>query len=90
MFSYCLTSPPVEFDRSLTLVKIFSGHLYQATLVKTLLESSGIHAYLENEYMGMIAPWRIEPGGYNPVKVAVSSRDEVLARQLVDEFNGNT
>ena len=42
---------------------------------------------MENEHMGSIAPWRIEPGGFNPFKVIISNQQYDLAVKLIEEFD---
>lgn len=67
-------------------VQVFEGQLWQASTIQQILEDNNIQAFLENEYMGSIAPWRIEPGGLNPVKVIVSNEDYELSTKLIEEF----
>ncbi len=71
-------------------IEVYAGELWQATTVKNILEGNHIQAFLENEYLGTIAPWRVEAGGSGAVKVIVSNRDVDLAVKLIDEFNTNT
>jgi hypothetical protein len=65
-------------------VEVFSGDLYQATLVKDLLESKGIEAFIENELMGNIAPWYASSGGITPETVKIFSSDYGVAKELID------
>lgn len=71
-------------------VQVFEGEYWQASTIQQVLEDNNIETFLENEYMASIAPWRIEPGGYNAVKVIISSNDYQSAIKLIDEFNGAT
>jgi len=41
---------------------IYSGSIVQADVLKCLLEGEGINALLEDEFIGMIAPY-VSPGG---------------------------
>jgi len=67
--------------------QVYSGDLVQATLLKGLLEDNGIPAFLENELMSTIAPWRLGSDAHNPVKLVVSSLDYDAAIKLIEEFN---
>lgn len=68
-------------------VEAFAGELWQATMIQNILEDNQIQAFLENELMGTIAPWRVVAGGFNPVRVIVSSSDYKQATKLIEEFN---
>ena len=68
------------------LVEIYSGELWQATIVKELLDDSWIAAFVENELMGNVAPWQVSDGGLAAVSVAISSADYALAKPIVDKF----
>ena len=61
---------------------VYSGPSLQADLLKSLLESSGIQAVLEDEFLGRMYPYAI-PGG---VKVLVPNDDFEEARQIVEKF----
>jgi hypothetical protein len=50
------------------------------------LEGEGIQATLEDEFLGMIAPYLSSPGGTQPVKVVVSTSDAEKARPNVEDF----
>jgi len=39
-------------DKDIYPVEVFAGSAMQASLVKSLLENSGIDAFLKDEYMG--------------------------------------
>jgi Putative prokaryotic signal transducing protein len=68
------------------IVKVFSGDLYQATMVKDLLESNGIEVLIENRLMSVIDPWVVSSGGIAPVIVKVSSSDYTKAQELIAAF----
>lgn len=70
-------------------VEVFAGELWQATMIQNILEDNQIQVFLENELMGTIAPWRVEAGGLNPVKVIVSNADFEQATKLIEEFNNS-
>ncbi|MCK9422940.1 MAG: DUF2007 domain-containing protein [Bacteroidales bacterium] len=70
-------------------VRIFAGSAWEASLVKSLLEDADIQAFLQDESLGMIAPWYAAPGGAGAVKVIVSSADYDLALLVVTEYLNN-
>jgi hypothetical protein len=65
---------------------VYSGTIVQADLLKCLLEGAGIHAVLEDEFIGMIAPY-VSPGGAGAVKVLVARSDMDQARSIVEDFS---
>jgi hypothetical protein len=67
-------------------VEVYSGSIWEAELVKSLLESAEIEAFLKDENIGTIAPWYAAGGGAGSVKVVVSSADYEAARKIVEEF----
>lgn len=72
-----------------SLVEIFSGDIIEAGMVKSLLEDSGIHAYLKDEIMGTLGPWWTTPGGAGSVRVIVAGSDAEGARLIVEEYERN-
>jgi hypothetical protein len=79
----------MEKQNDIKLVEVFAGELWQATMIQNVLEDNQIQVFLENELMGTIAPWRVVAGGFNPVKVIVSSSDCEQAIKLIEEFNNS-
>ncbi|MGY4385785.1 nicotinic acid phosphoribosyltransferase [Pedobacter sp. UYP24] len=71
----------------INLIEAFAGELWQATMIQNILEDNQIKVFLENELMGTIAPWRVSAGGFNPVKVIVSSADYDQAIKIIEDFN---
>lgn len=71
----------------LQLVEVFSGELWKATMIKNVLDDNNIQAFLQNRLMGVIEPWVVSPGGFEPVKVVVSNADYDKALALVEEYN---
>ncbi|SMO75132.1 Putative signal transducing protein [Saccharicrinis carchari] len=69
-----------------TPIEIFSGDLYEAEMVKNLLENENIEAFLKDEYIGTIAPWYSAPGGAGSVKVIVLSKYFEKARRIVEAY----
>jgi hypothetical protein len=70
-------------------VVVFSGTLWQALMVKSLIESAGIQVFLKDEYNGLIAPWLTSPGGSMAVKVIVADTDREEAVTIVKEYESN-
>jgi hypothetical protein len=71
------------------LMEVFSGDLWKATMIKNILDDNNIQVYLQNQLMGVIEPWVVSPGGFQPVKVVVSSADYDKALALVEEYNNS-
>jgi hypothetical protein len=68
------------------IVEVFEGNLFQAQMVKNLIENDGIESILKDELIGTRSPvWR--PGG--GVRVMVSDLEYDRARLIVDEFEKN-
>ncbi len=44
-------------------VEVFSGTIWQAELVKSLLENAEIQTFLKDEFNGVMIPWVIAGGG---------------------------
>lgn len=70
-------------------VEIFGGKQWEAAMVKSLLENAEIRVFLKDDMMGTLNPWHTSPGGTNPVKVMVSSKDLDKALQVVKEYEKN-
>jgi ERCC4-related helicase len=66
-------------------VIVFTGIVWEAEMVKNILENDGIQAFLNNEFVGTLAPWYTTPGP-GSVDVVVSGLDYEKAKLLVDEF----
>ncbi len=70
-------------------VEVFSGTIWEAELVKSLLENSEIETFLKDENTGTMAPWYTAPGGAGSVTVVVSNLDYDRAIAIVAEFETN-
>ncbi len=70
-------------------VTVFAGKLWEALLLKSLLENAGIEAFLKDDAIGTLAPWYASPGGTAPVKVVIADSDLEQARQVVTDFEKN-
>jgi hypothetical protein len=64
------------------LKEIFDGELFQAQMVKNLLENEGIESFLKDEIIARSPIFR--PGG--GVRVMISEFDYDKARVVVDEY----
>ena len=71
-------------------VEVFSGSIWEAELVKSILEDAEIETFLRDENTGTLAPWYTAGGGAGSVKVIVSSRDYDSAKLIVEEFEKNS
>lgn len=72
------------------IIIIFEGNQIDSVIIKDLLIDNGINANLKNQLMGTIAPWQVSPGGFEPIKVEILSKDKDKALELIKEFkNGN-
>jgi hypothetical protein len=70
-------------------VEVFSGTIWQAEMVKSLLENAEIEAFLIDENTGTLAPWYTSGGGAGSVKVIVSTLDYDKAKAVVAEYETN-
>lgn len=68
------------------LIEVFEGNPIEAGSCQSLLEESGIKAFIENEFMGSIAQWQITGGGAGAVKVIVAKSDYEEALKLIHEY----
>lgn len=76
-------------DKEIHSVEIFRGAVYQAQMVKNLLENAGIESWLLDEISGTLnLPWD-NTGGVGTVKVTVSSADYDEALSVVQEYKKN-
>jgi hypothetical protein len=76
-------------DDELEPVMVYSGTIWEAELLKSILEDAEIETFLRDEFTGTLAPWYTAPGGSGSVKVVVSSLDFEKAYQIVQEFERN-
>jgi len=70
-------------------VEVFSGTIWQAEMVKSLLENAEIETFLKDENTGTLAPWYTASGGVGSVKVIVSNLDYDNAKIIVEEYEKN-
>jgi hypothetical protein len=64
-------------------MEIFSDTIFQAGMVKSLLEDVGIREFMRDEFLGAITPLWALPGGAGAVKVFVPNANfEQNMRQI--------
>ena len=68
-------------------VVVYSGNIVEADLLKCLLDGEGVLSRLENENIGMIAPY-LSPAGAG-VKLAIDAADLERARPIVEDYVRN-
>jgi len=68
-------------------VEVFAGELWQATMIKNILEDNNIQAFLNNEYLGSVAPYLADGGGMANVTVIVNNDQQESALRLIEEYN---
>lgn len=79
----------MESDNEIMPVEVFSGTIWEAELLKSILADEEIAAYLGDENTGTLAPWYTAAGGAGSVKVIVSSLDLERAMVVVEDFEKN-
>ena len=70
-------------------VEVFAGTIWEAELVKSLLENAEIEVFLLDENLGSIAPWYAAGGGAGAVKVVVSTLDYEKAEAVITDYLKN-
>ena len=68
-------------------VVVYSGTIVEADLLKCLLEGEGIDSLLQNENIGMIAPYLLPASA--GVGLAVHEHDLEQAMPIVEDFARN-
>ncbi len=66
-------------------VIVFTGHAWEAEMLKIILEKEGIKAFVNNEVIGTLFPFYTTPG-MGAVRVIVSKSDADNATAVVKEF----
>ena len=66
-----------------SLVEVFRGNLWEAELVKGLLESAGVQAMIKDETLSAVTSPYINAGG--EARVMVNKEEEVYAKKVVAE-----
>ncbi|WP_342644655.1 hypothetical protein [Mucilaginibacter sp. CSA2-8R] len=57
------------------LVQVYAADFNEAMEIQAMLQINDIESFIENENLGVIAPWLVSAGGVAPVKVMVAQRD---------------
>ncbi|MCX6242092.1 MAG: DUF2007-related protein [Bacteroidetes bacterium] len=70
-------------------VEVYSGSIWEAELVKSLMENAEIETFLLDENTGTLAPWYTAGGGAGSVKVVVSSLDLDQAKLIIGQYEKN-
>ena len=73
-------------DNANQWIVVYSGTIVEADLLKCLLDGEGIESQLQNETIGMIAPY-LSPGG--AVNLAIAREDFQQARPIVEDYDRN-
>jgi len=68
------------------IIEIYDGTLFQAQMIKNLLENEGIQSFLKDVIIGTRSPGYRPSGG---VKVMISSLDYDKAKLVVGEYERN-
>lgn len=79
----------MNLHKESSLVEIYSGDIVEAGMIKSMLESEDIKAFLKDEIMGTLMPWWVTPGGAGSVRVIVTQEDAERARLVVQEYEKN-
>ena len=70
-------------------VTVFAGTASEAEMVRSYLEPYGIAVRLDDEHLGITAPYLAAPGGAGAVKVTVAHDDAARARKLLADRGWN-
>ncbi len=68
------------------MIRIFSGTMWEAEIVRSLLQMADIDSFLKNTTINSYA---FEPISSEGVKVMISESDLQIAQEIVDEYNKN-
>lgn len=66
--------------------EIFAGSLWEAEVIQGLLVSGGIEAFVQDDFTGTIAPWRMMTSDVESVKLLVAKEEAEKARQIIAEY----
>ena len=69
-----------------TTIEIFSGTIWEAELVKSLLSDFEISSFLKHN---VITSYALEPIQSDNVKVMILEKDYQKAKKIVDDFYAN-
>jgi len=66
-----------------TIIEIFSGTLWEAELIKSMLQAAQINSFLKNATLNT---YLLDPILAENVKVMINGKDKSIAEQIVKEF----
>jgi hypothetical protein len=72
------------------LVQVYAADFNEAMEIQARLQSYDIESFIENENLGVIAPWLVSAGGVAPVKVMVAQKDLDAAVAILSKSNDET
>ncbi len=73
----------------LTLVEVFAGTMWEAGLVKSMLEDAGIQTFFKDDKWGAFAPWHVAGGGAGAIKLMISNKDLDSAKPIMEQYYEN-
>ena len=72
------------------LVQVYAADFNEAMEIQARLQNNDIESFIENENLGVIAPWLVSAGGVAPVKVMVAQKDLDAAVAILSKSNDET
>jgi hypothetical protein len=72
------------------LVQVYAADFNEAMEIQARLQSYDIESFIENENLGVIAPWLVSAGEVAPVKVMVAQKDLDAAVAILSKSNDET
>lgn len=66
------------------MMKIYSGTMWEAAMVKSLLETANIDSFLKNTVLNSYA---FEPISSEGVQVMILESNLLIGKEIVDEYN---
>jgi hypothetical protein len=67
-------------------ITVFSGTLWEAEMVKSLLLDAGIESFVKND---TVTSYAYEPIRSSGVMVVISENDQVAAKEIVESYYQN-
>ncbi len=67
------------------LVQAYAADFNEAMEIQARLQDNNIESFIENETLGVIAPWLVSAGGVAPVKVMVAQKDLQAAIDVLSQ-----
>ena len=68
------------------LVTVFEGALIEVDILKSRLEAEGITCFLNDNYMGTLAPFYTSVGGVSPIKIIVPKTEKERAKPIIEDY----